>query len=181
MDLKMTGFKQRFICDEMLVRLARWLRAAGYDTEVVTRGVKDRDLMADAMANDRLILTRDRKFLERRGADTQVFFVISVDIDEQVREITGPLGINWIKAPFSRCLMDNAPLRPASDAEINALPWPQQKPLGPFTTCPECGRHYWTGSHTRRMSGKLEAWAHAPSTAQSASGEGDDGAALPTA
>ena len=151
--------KQRFICDEMLIRLARWLRAAGYDTEVVAHGTNDRDLMANGVANNRLILTRDRKFLERRDAGSQVFYVASGDIDEQAREITEPLKINWLKLPFSRCLMDNAMLHPATEAEIDSLAWPRQSMEGPFTTCPECGRHYWSGSHTRRMLGKLDAWA----------------------
>ncbi len=158
MNPEMIGLKRRFICDEMLNRLARWLRAAGYDTEQVAHGVNDRDLMAHAVASDRLILTRDHKFLERRGSASQVFLVISGAIDEQAHELTAPLGINWLKAPFSRCLMDNAPLRPAIKAEIDDLPWPSQSLTGPFTTCPDCGRHYWTGSHTLRMRDKLEAW-----------------------
>lgn len=155
----MADLKQRYICDEMLIRLARWLRAAGYDTELAEHGINDRDLMAHATVNDRLILTRDRKFLERRGADSQVFLVVSGTIDEQVREITGPLGIDWLIMPLSRCLMDNALLRPARETEIDALPWPRRKMAGPFTTCAECGRHYWSGSHTRRMLDRLEAWA----------------------
>lgn len=158
MGLEMTDFKQRFICDEMLVRLARWLRAAGYDTELVANGVNDRDLMACAQANGRLILTRDRKFLERRGAVSQVLIIVSGAIDEQVHEITEPLNIDWLRAPFSRCLIDNTPLRPARDAEIDTLPWPRENVAGPVTTCPKCGRHYWSGSHTRRMLAKLEAW-----------------------
>lgn len=151
--------EQRFICDEMLIRLARWLRAAGYDVELVTHDVNDRDVMAQAKANGRVILTRDRKFLERRGADTLVFLVISGRIDEQVREITGPLGIDWLKAPFSRCIVDNTPVRPANEGEIANLPWSRRGMTGPFTSCPECGRLYWTGGHTRRMRGELEAWS----------------------
>ena len=36
----------RLLCDEMLARLGRWLRAAGYDTEIATGGASDRALTA---------------------------------------------------------------------------------------------------------------------------------------
>lgn len=150
---------KRLICDEMLAGLARWLRAAGYDTVLVVNGVDDRALMAEAINEDRLILTRDRKFLERRGAKTHVFHLVSGLIDEQVREITAALVIDWMKAPFSRCLVDNTPVRQASDKEISNLPWPRETMEGPFTTCPQCGRLYWTGGHTRRMRDRLESWS----------------------
>lgn len=150
---------KRLICDEMLAGLARWLRAAGYDTVLVVNGVDDRALMAEAIDDDRLILTRDRKFLERRDAKTHVFHLVSGRVDEQVREITAALGIDWMKAPFSRCLVDNTPVRQASDKEISNLPWPSETMDGPFTTCPQCGRLYWTGGHTRRMRDRLESWS----------------------
>src|SRR5512134_3148833 len=34
----------RFLCDEMLVGLGRWLRIAGCDTAIAERGRRDRDL-----------------------------------------------------------------------------------------------------------------------------------------
>jgi len=155
----MTDKGQCFICDEMLIGLAHWLRAAGYDTALLAQGTSDRDLMDHAKANDRVILTRDGKFLERRGAKSLVFLLISTNIDEQAREITGPFEIDWLKAPFSRCLVDNVPVRPASKTEVANLPWPRRGLTGPFMSCPKCGRLYWRGSHTRRMQAKLESWS----------------------
>ena len=35
----------RFLCDEMLVKLARLLRAAGYDTYLAAGGEKDEQLL----------------------------------------------------------------------------------------------------------------------------------------
>ena len=155
----MTDVEKRLICDEMLIRLARWLRAAGYDAELLAHGISDRDLMAYAKANDRVLLTRDRKFLERRGAVSQVFLILSTNVEEQAREITGPLGIDWLKAPFSRCLVDNTTVHPASEDEIANVPFSRRGMAGPFMSCPKCGRRYWTGSHTRRMRQKLETWS----------------------
>ncbi len=36
-----TSPEVRFLCDEMLTRLARWLRAAGYDTVMLEIGESD--------------------------------------------------------------------------------------------------------------------------------------------
>lgn len=51
---------QRFLCDEMLLGLAKWLRAAGYDTTVAKAGLTDRELLQEAVTEDRILLTRDR-------------------------------------------------------------------------------------------------------------------------
>lgn len=40
----------RSVCDEMMKRLARWLRAAGYDTLVPEDGARDRAVPARALA-----------------------------------------------------------------------------------------------------------------------------------
>jgi len=143
----------------MLTRLARWLRAAGYDAELVAQGMDDRDLMAHAISTDRMILTRDRKFLERRGSDKQVFLIISGHVDEQVKEITGPLKIDWLKAPFTRCLMDNASVVPACEKDAARLPPGWLGEPATLMSCPDCGRLYWVGGHTRRMQRKLAVWA----------------------
>jgi hypothetical protein len=50
----------RFLCDEMLHGLGRWLRAAGYDTVIATRGLSDRELAARCAEERRVLLTKDR-------------------------------------------------------------------------------------------------------------------------
>jgi hypothetical protein len=149
----------RFICDEMLIRLARWLRAAGYDTELVEPETSDRDLMAHAVAENLIILTRDRKFLERRGAETHVFLITSGKVDGQVREITAPFAIDWLRAPFCRCIVDSTMLVPAEDDQLATLPWSARGVDGPYRTCPACKRVYWNGGHAKHMRAQLEQWA----------------------
>ena len=58
------GEDLRFLCDEMLTGLARWLRIAGYDTAIVVRGRRDRDLVEQANSENRILLTRDRRLVE---------------------------------------------------------------------------------------------------------------------
>ena len=50
----------RFLCDEMLHGLGRWLRAAGYDTVIVKGGIPDRELARRCAGEDRILLTKDR-------------------------------------------------------------------------------------------------------------------------
>ncbi|MBV9968267.1 MAG: DUF5615 family PIN-like protein, partial [Alphaproteobacteria bacterium] len=50
----------RLFCDEMLARLGRWLRAAGYDTGIAEGGLPDSVLVARCLAEGRILLTRDR-------------------------------------------------------------------------------------------------------------------------
>ena len=51
----------RFLCDEMLVRLARLLRAAGYDTYLASGGEPDANLLRIAREEGRMLLTRDKR------------------------------------------------------------------------------------------------------------------------
>jgi len=57
----------RFLADEMLGSLARWLRIMGYDTEYA-RGMSDSDILARSRVEGRIVLTRDRQLAERAGA-----------------------------------------------------------------------------------------------------------------
>jgi hypothetical protein len=59
----------RFLCDEILAGLGRWLRIAGYDTAIAARGCRDCDLVEQAHAEQRILLTRDRRLVEIRRAN----------------------------------------------------------------------------------------------------------------
>ncbi|MEK6667144.1 MAG: Mut7-C RNAse domain-containing protein, partial [candidate division NC10 bacterium] len=57
----------RFVADMMLGKLARWLRAMGYDT-VYFRVAEDRHLLQLAHAEARTLLTRDTRLARLAGA-----------------------------------------------------------------------------------------------------------------
>ena len=52
-----------FACDAMLGGLARWLRAAGYDTSW-HHGIEDRDLVRLAGEQGRTLLTSDTRIFD---------------------------------------------------------------------------------------------------------------------
>src|SRR5690606_15828363 len=108
----------RFLCDEMLVRLARLLRAAGYDAAMAEPGAPDAALLARAVEEDRILLTRDKRLAAHPGA----LLVEGRGSTEEATLLAARLPIDWRRAPFTRCVVDNAPLRPAAAAEIARMP-----------------------------------------------------------
>jgi hypothetical protein len=65
----------------MLKGIGRWLRAAGYDTAIAQDGVADEDLLAQARAENRVLLTCDRA-LAGRAAPGAVVLLATESLDE---------------------------------------------------------------------------------------------------
>lgn len=150
----------KLLCDEMLARLGRYLRAAGYDTAIGAAGENDRALLAHAIAEDRVLLTCDRLMLARRGAAGRVM-VLPHGVEAAARALSERLDIDWLAATFTRCLIDNAPLRPAIRAERTRIPEQSRAIGGTVRACQACGRLYWQGSHVKRMADRLARWQDA--------------------
>ncbi|WP_374574830.1 DUF5615 family PIN-like protein [Phenylobacterium sp.] len=143
----------RFLCDEMLARLARLLRAAGHDTALARAGEADAALLARARDEDRLLVTRDRELAARAGAHGVL--VGGRGVLEEAQALARAAPVDWSLAPFTRCVMDNAALREATAGETAQAPPSARGRPGPFRACPACGRVYWPGSHTRRIAERL--------------------------
>ncbi len=141
----------------MLGRLARYLRAAGYDTTLAQGGVRDSLLVARARREGRQLLTRDRGIAEHGAARGVAFVLPTSDLDRAAAILRAEFEVDWMHRPFSRCLVDNTLLQPAGSSQRDALP-PEVAPAGALH-CPRCGRAYWAGSHHRRMLARLRAWA----------------------
>jgi uncharacterized protein with PIN domain len=146
------------LCDEMLGSVARWLRAAGHDAVLATQGQPDAELLALCRAESRVLVTRDRRLAHRAAADIRTVLLGGDDPDEHALAIAQALDLDWTLAPFSRCLLDNAVLRPANEAEMASIPDRSRALPGPFNACPVCGRVYWPGSHVKRMIARLQRW-----------------------
>ena len=149
----------RFLCDEMLVGLGRWLRIAGYDTAIADRGRRDRDLVEQAHAENRVLLTRDRRLVEIRRANDRTIVLESNGIDTCARELARRLSLDWTLDPLSRCTLCNTPLELADRRLLDTLP-PRIRAVGPTVkVCPQCARLYWEGSHVRRIRRRLARFA----------------------
>jgi uncharacterized protein with PIN domain len=148
----------RLLCDEMLHGLARWLRAAGYDTAVAPHGIDDDALLAACRAESRVLLTRDRRLAAAAPPGTAALRLADDGRDAQARQLREALGIDWSHAPFTRCLVDNAPLDAADAAQWAAVPPASRAAGGVLRICPLCRRLYWPGGHVRRMAAQLARW-----------------------
>jgi uncharacterized protein with PIN domain len=147
----------RFLCDEMLARLARLLRAAGYDADLAFGGERDTPMLRRAQAEGRVLVTRDRE-LAARAAPAAVLLRTDA-LDDQARALAAAVPIDWRHAPFTRCVVDNHPLREATPEEVARMPASVRAMDGPFRACPACGRRYWPGSHVKRLGARLDALA----------------------
>jgi uncharacterized protein with PIN domain len=147
----------RFLCDEMLAALARWLRAAGYDCALAAPSAPDHSLIDQCRSEDRVLVTRDRT-LASEAKGVQAVLLPEGTLDQQAAALAEALDLDWRLAPFTRCMMDNTPLRPATAEEVASLPEQTRALPGPFRACPQCGRLFWPGSHVRRMTERLERW-----------------------
>ena len=152
----------KFLCDEMLKGLGRWLRAAGYDTVIADNGVADRELIKQARDEGRLLITRDRKLNEFRDAHKHVILLMSNHLQDCVRELNKIKDIDWSYRPFSRCLLCNYPLREADPGQYSQIPEEsrqiaEQKSERVYW-CDHCNKPYWAGSHVRRMRKTLARW-----------------------
>ena len=146
---------ERFAADRMLGKLAKWLRVLGYDA-VYLRQAGDAEILA-RLGEGRILLTRDRraKLWCKQG---RVFVVNANDPENQLREVVQGLGLAILhNAVSSRCLKCNSLLEMASREEVREqVPeyiWQTQHQ---FCRCKDCGRVYWTGSHSERMRQRLE-------------------------
>ena len=157
----------RFLCDEMLADLGRWLRIAGYDTAIAERGCRDRDLVEQAHAEQRVLLTRDRRLVEIRRAGDRTIVLEGVGIDACARELGRRLALDWTFDPLSRCTLCNTRLEMADSHLLESLPLRIRAHGAAVHVCPRCGHLYWEGSHVRRIRRRLESFAR---------GEDDDDA-----
>jgi uncharacterized protein with PIN domain len=138
---------------------ARALAAGGgYDTAIAEGGMPDATLIARSAAEARILVTRDRDLAAAAEVSVPVVRLAETDLAAQARALRIALGIDWQHAPFTRCLVDNAPLAPALPEMAEQVPPSSRAAGGPLRTCPKCGRLYWPGGHVHRMLARLAEW-----------------------
>ena len=148
----------RFLCDEMLGSLCRYLRAAGYDTLFAREGASDADLLQQCHAEGRQFLTQDTLVREHKAARDVALILPPVDLNHLAAMLTEHYRLDWLSKSFTRCLLDNTPLVAADEIAQAHAPDDVIASGEPLYQCPVCGRIYWHGSHYRRMHSRLAAW-----------------------
>ena len=148
----------RWLADEMLGRLARYLRFVGHDTEYV-RGSDDASIARRSLADHRRLLTRDRRLAHQ--VDGSVL-IDSPHLADQFRQLHAQFPEVGFHVTFDRCTRCNGPLRPWQPGA--GEPWPadapprEEDPGRTIFSCESCGHRYWEGSHTARIRRQIEEW-----------------------
>jgi uncharacterized protein with PIN domain len=143
----------RFLADSNVGRLARWLRALGYDAAYEPH-VEDGALVRRALAEGRILLTRDLDLTQRRViASGQLKAILLKDdrVREQLRQVAQDVGLDAGQA-LSRCLECNLELEARTPADVaDRVPPYVRMTQDRYSECPRCGRIYWAGTHWARM------------------------------
>ena len=147
-----------FLCDAMLARFARYLRAAGLDTTLADAAASDAQILREATEQGRWLLTTDRRISEHKAAEGRAIQLPFGSLDAQAAALSDRFGIDWLARAFTRCLVDNTRLAPATPEHARQVPEDARRPAEELQVCLACGRVYWRGSHYRRMLRRLEEW-----------------------
>lgn len=146
----------RFIADVMLGRLARWLRALGFDTKRPTDS-RDSELFRCCLAENRVLLTRDRE-LWRQAGQGRALLIRSTALMEQLSQVLNELNLRIERARlFSRCLKCNAEIEHLSSEQVRGkVPAYVFETHRTFHRCPVCDQIFWPGTHWQRVLASLE-------------------------
>ena len=145
---------EKFVADGHLGKLVRDLRLLGIDV-AYDRDAEDRQLLNVAQADNRAILTRDRRLLMHASV-RHGYYLRSQNSLEQTVEVLRRFDFFSALTPFTRCLHCNAPLKQVAKTEI----FEQLEPLTKiyyeqFRRCTGCGQIYWSGSHFEKLEARI--------------------------
>lgn len=146
---------KKFLVDRMCQELGKWLRAAGYDEEIIDSSMRDPDIFQKAQKEGRSLITRDKYFKEVDPEGKTVIYLKGEDLRGWASQLRD-FGVDWLFKPFTRCLKCNV--------ELVKIPPPEDAPINikEFWSCPECHEVFWRGSHTERMEEQLSEWNQDP-------------------
>ncbi|MBW6515853.1 MAG: Mut7-C RNAse domain-containing protein [Candidatus Cloacimonetes bacterium] len=146
--------KVKFLTDNNLGRLAKWLRLLGYDTSSYKK-VSLLSLSNIARKEERIFLTSSRKNAGLKIFDNTIL-IHSSNIFEQLQELNAKLNLNFENA-FTRCNLCNQLLRKIDKEKVVSLvPDYVYQTSDHFEICRNCGRIYWEGTHNQAILDKFK-------------------------
>lgn len=141
----------RFLLDNHLGKLARYLRLLGFDTLYFNNQYDDAQLAQMAREGNRILLTRDRGLL-MRSIVVHGYYLHTKDSQEQVKAILQRFQIFEQVKPWKRCLRCNGFLKTVDkDQIIDRLEPKTKKYFHEFQICADCEQVYWKGSHYHHL------------------------------
>ena len=143
----------RFIADNMLGKLARWLRIIGCDV-LYFKNICDEDLINISLEENRIVLTKDTRLIKRLK---NYLFIESDHIEDQLKQFLNTFKIDPFEDFFSRCTVCNEIADEVKRNEIkDVVPPYVYNTQTLFMQCPVCKRIYWRGTHKRKAEERLK-------------------------
>lgn len=149
----------RWLADEMVGRLARYLRFVGCDT-AYARGLSDDAIIELARAEDRVVLTRDRQLARKAG---RALLLATTDLAGQWRAVRAAFPQLPAELRFERCTECNGRLERdlgfPPEPRPEGVPWDRVAQGLPLYRCAACAHYYWEGTHTADIRARITRWA----------------------
>lgn len=145
----------RFILDNHLGKLSRYLRMLGFDC-LYDNQCEDKILALRSHEENRILLTRDRRLLMRSIVESG-YCIRSFEPVYQLQEVVGRFELRQQIQLFGRCPICNSEIvEIPKDMIVDRLEPLTRKYFSEFKICKACGKIYWKGSHIKKILEILE-------------------------
>ncbi|MCK4902597.1 MAG: Mut7-C RNAse domain-containing protein [Thermoplasmatales archaeon] len=147
----------KFLCDQMLGTLAKWLRIYGFDTFYASRDMDDPEVLEISKKENRILISRDKNLIiAARRENLKTIEISTTDLDEQISIVLGNIKPDKTKI-LSRCIICNAKVEDIKKQNVeDKVPEKVFKNKEKFWLCKNCNKIYWQGSHYEKMFEKID-------------------------
>lgn len=147
----------KFLCDQMLGTLAKWLRVLGFDTFYANNTTTDDGLLQIAKSEKRTIISRDKELITRgKKKNLTTIEITSTYLDEQLNQVLKLIHIDE-QYVLSRCTLCNTILKAIEKNQVEGkVPEKVFENNDKFWFCKKCDKYYWKGSHYEKIINKIE-------------------------
>lgn len=149
-------FPRKFFCDAGLGGVARWLRAAGYESFWKPE-LNDAATIREAQQLAATLITSDTLMMERGvlrdGLQPAICVASSLTSEEQLAVIFREMNLDLFEP---RCMSCGGELcRVSKESVAEQIPPKTARWLDEYFVCAQCARLFWRGTHWQRIASEL--------------------------
>lgn len=144
----------KFLLENNLAKLAKWLRFLGYDTKTLEGPITFEELLRN---RDRIFITTSKRW-ERtlKNLGIEYLLVPREDWEVQICTVLKSLGIEP-ELKLTKCSYCGGELKSVSKEEFkDRIPKKAYETAYDFTYCEKCDALFWKGLHYERMVSMLK-------------------------
>ncbi|RME17403.1 MAG: hypothetical protein D6797_02595 [Bdellovibrio sp.] len=146
----------RFLVDEMLFDVAKYLRFMGYGVEVMRSGTPDKEILARTEEDGLVLITADKELykIAKKNGDGTIFLDIRKSLEEKLAIVIKKANL-YLDFERSRCPKCGGELHYIDSKDVN-VPEFIKKTHKKVQECLSCKHVYWKGSHWEAMVKRVE-------------------------